>query len=348
MQTPGCRLEVCDLAKSYGSVTAADGVDLDLAPGELLTLLGPSGCGKTTVLQAIAGFVLPDRGDIRLDGASLLAVPPERRETAMLFQHYALFPHMNVRENVGFGPRMRGVPRAEAARSVAEALDLVRVPELAERYPRQLSGGQRQRVALARAVVTRPRVLLLDEPFGALDQNLRDDMQVELRKLQQRLGITTLIVTHDQKEALVLSDRIAVMRAGRVEQVGSPVEIYDRPRTRFVAQFMGVENILPAMLHGDGSADIAGLRVAGFAGAGPAEVAIRAEAIALAAPVPGRPSGMLTFSRVIGAAVRSEVAAPDGTVLTVVQPRGEADLPQPGEAVSIAVAAARCTLLWSA
>jgi ABC-type Fe3+/spermidine/putrescine transport system ATPase subunit len=223
------RLEVEGLVKAFGAVKAIDGVSLIVEPGEVLAVLGPSRCGKTTLLQSTAGFVTPDAGDIRVDGQSILGVPPERRRAAMVFQHYALFPHMSVRDNVGYGLRMTRTPKEEAAKRVEAALALVRIAALADRRPSQLSGGQRQRVALARAVVTNPRLLLLDEPLGALDRNLREEMQVELRKLQRNLGLTTVIVTHDQREAIVLSDRIALMKDGRIEQIGTPLEIHDSP-----------------------------------------------------------------------------------------------------------------------
>ncbi|MFI5011812.1 MAG: ABC transporter ATP-binding protein [Hyphomicrobiales bacterium] len=354
----GCQLTIAGFVKRFGDVRAADGIDLTVEPGHLLTLLGPSGCGKTTVLQAIAGFVDPDEGDIRIDGASLLPVLPERRETAMLFQQYALFPHLTVRDNIGFGLRMRGVPKQESAARILEALRLVQIEALADRFPRQLSGGQRQRVALARAVVTRPRILLLDEPFGALDQNLRDDMQVELRKLQQGLGITSLIVTHDQKEALILSDRIAVMNAGRIEQMGTPDEIYDRPCTQFVARFMGVENILPVAVaratSSETIASIAGVRVPGLAAiAGQpasAELAIRAEAIEMRLGVASGDSeaaGSITFARRIGSSVRYEVVIAPDLVVVVIQPRRQELGLSPGQAVALRFPPSRCTLLGS-
>jgi ABC-type Fe3+/spermidine/putrescine transport system ATPase subunit len=352
----GCRLTITGFVKRFGDVRAADGIDVEVEPGHLLTFLGPSGCGKTTVLQAIAGFVDPDEGDIRIDGASLLPVPPERRETAMLFQQYALFPHLTVHDNIGFGLRMRGVPKPESIARVKDALRLVQIESLADRYPRQLSGGQRQRVALARAVVTRPRVLLLDEPFGALDQNLRDDMQVELRKLQQNLGITALIVTHDQKEALILSDRVAVMNAGRIEQIGAPDEIYDRPRTRFVARFMGVENILPVGVEQEASGGsiirIAGTHIAGFAALDgrptSAELAIRAEAIEMragAASGDEEIAGSVTFVRRIGSSIRYEIAVAPNLVVIVIQPRRQEREASPGEAVALRFPPSRCTLL---
>ncbi|TMH17563.1 MAG: ABC transporter ATP-binding protein [Betaproteobacteria bacterium] len=226
--------------KVFGTVVAVDDVTLDIARGTIFSLLGPSGCGKTTTLRLIAGFEQPSAGEVYIRGKRVTAIAPYRRDFSMVFQSYALFPHLNVAENVAFGLRMRRVPRGARGTAVAEALDLVKLGALAERYPRQLSGGQQQRVALARAMVIKPAVLLLDEPLGALDE----EMQVELRQLQQRLGITAVFVTHDQEEALTLSDRVAVMRNGIIEQVGAPREIYDRPVNEFVAGFLGASNFL--------------------------------------------------------------------------------------------------------
>ena len=216
-----------NLVKRYGQTRALDGVSLAVAPGEFFTLLGPSGCGKTTTLRSVAGFVTPDAGDVAIDGAVVTGVPPHRRHVGMVFQHYALFPHRTVAQNVGFGLRMQRVDRAEIARRVDEAMALVQLPGYGERYPRQLSGGEQQRVALARALVTRPAVLLLDEPLGALDKKLRDHMKIELKRLQREVGITTIYVTHDQEEALTMSDRIAVMHRGRVEQVAPARSLRD-------------------------------------------------------------------------------------------------------------------------
>ena len=346
-----CRLEIDGVAKSYGGVRAVESVSLSVEPGEVLALLGPSGCGKTTLLQSIAGFVVPDAGDILLDGGSILATPPERRRTAMLFQQYALFPHMSVRDNIGFGLRMARVPKAEAARRVEAALALVRIAPLADRRPAQLSGGQRQRVALARAVVTEPRLLLLDEPLGALDQNLREEMQVELRKLQRKLGLTTVIVTHDQREAIVLSDRIAVMREGRIEQIGSPLEIHDHPRTRYVATFTGVENLLPATWQGDGSVTLAGRRIVGVqisdAPRGEATLAVRSEAIAVLPVGEGDLDGNVVFVQMLGASVRYEVVVAEGISIAVTEVRREAAPFAAGAAVSLRFAASRCTVLTS-
>lgn len=348
----GCDVRIQGLVKRYGGVTAVGGVDLTIPPGKLLTLLGPSGCGKTTILQSIAGFVIPDQGDVKVDGRSVLPVPPEKRETAMLFQHYALFPHMTVIDNIAFGLKMRRLARADIERAVRDTMRLVRIEDFAQRYPGQLSGGQKQRVALARAIVTRPKVLLLDEPLGALDQNLREAMQVELRKLQQALGITSLIVTHDQKEAIALSDFIAVMNGGRIEQIGTPLEVYDRPCNRFVAGFTGVENILPAtvLASADGRSDIRvfGLAVSGVPGAiqpvgSEAQVAVRAEALDLATEGEGI-DGTVTFARALGADVVYEVQAA-GQTLVVSAHRRDGAVFDTGAYVKVRPAAEHCVLI---
>src|SRR4051794_35309870 len=230
------------LSRSFGAVRALDRVDLAIRTGEFVALLGPSGCGKTTLLRCIAGLVSPTSGEILIDGQPITGVPVHKRDLGMVFQSYALFPHMDVGQNIGFGLKMRGVRGAEAGRRVEEALGLVQMVGYERRYPAQLSGGQEQRVALARALVTGPKALLLDEPFGALDAKLRESMQVELRRLQRRLGVTTIFVTHDQQEALSMADRVAVMRAGTIEQCDEPSRIYDEPLTPFVAEFIGQAN----------------------------------------------------------------------------------------------------------
>ena len=235
-------LRLAGLEKRYGATVAVAGIDLEVREGEFMTLLGPSGCGKTTTLGLIAGFFPPSAGEIYLKGQPVAGLPPFKRDIGVVFQDYALFPHMSAGENVAFGLRMRNIPATEMAQRVREALDLVQLGGLAERRPLELSGGQRQRVALARALVIRPAVLLLDEPLSNLDLKLREEMRVEIAGLQRRLGITTVFVTHDQGEALVMSDRIAVMNAGRIEQIGAPADIYERPATRFVAEFIGRMN----------------------------------------------------------------------------------------------------------
>jgi len=237
-------LKLDGIRKNYGTVAAVAGVDLVVDEGEFFTLLGPSGSGKTTLLRLIAGFERPDSGKIQLGGRDVTDVPPYARETNTVFQDYALFPHMTVAENIGYGLRIKGVPGAAREKRVQRALEMVRLAGLGHRRPNQLSGGQRQRVALARAVVNEPEVLLLDEPLGALDLKLRQEMQIELKQIQQEVGITFIYVTHDQEEALTMSDRLAVMTNGQIEQIGSPVDVYERPATEFVAGFIGISNVL--------------------------------------------------------------------------------------------------------
>ena len=257
MSATAYALEADRITKRYGSATALDGVSLTVGRGRFVTLLGPSGSGKTTLLMVIAGFTVPDSGALRLDGADILPLPPERRQFGMVFQGYALFPHLSVAENVAFPLRVRRTARAEIAARVAEALDLVQLGHLAARMPRQLSGGQQQRVALARALVFRPSLLLLDEPLSALDKNLRVSMQEELKALHERLGLTFVYVTHDQGEALSLSDEVAILNHGRLVQVGAPAALYDRPATPFVAGFLGRCNLLQAAVAGSDASSFA-------------------------------------------------------------------------------------------
>jgi putative spermidine/putrescine transport system ATP-binding protein len=237
-------VRVSGLRKRYGDVTAVDGVDVEIGRGEFFTMLGPSGSGKTTTLRMIAGFERPDEGTVELRGRDVSKLPPYARDVNTVFQDYALFPHMTVQENVEYGLRVKKVPRGDRRRRAEEALDLVRLAGYGGRKPSQLSGGQRQRVALARALVNRPQALLLDEPLGALDLKLRQELQVELKGIQQELGITFVYVTHDQEEALTMSDRLAVFNEGRIEQVGAPAEVYERPASEFIAGFVGVSNVL--------------------------------------------------------------------------------------------------------
>jgi putative spermidine/putrescine transport system ATP-binding protein/spermidine/putrescine transport system ATP-binding protein len=282
-----------DVVKRFGTFTAVHRMSLDIPEGSFVTLLGPSGCGKTTTLRMVAGLLDPTEGDISIAGRRVNDVPIHRRNLGLVFQNYALFPHKTVVDNVAFGLRYRDVPKADIERRVKEALELVQLPHLAGRYPKELSGGQQQRIALARAVVIEPDVLLLDEPLSALDANLREDMRVELKNIQKRIGVTSIFVTHDQSEALAMSDQIIVMSDGRVEQIGPPEQVYNTPETEFVARFLGAANILPAEALGvEGDMlilDVAGVgrlqvprkRAPKLAGAGAARLVVRAEKLHL-------------------------------------------------------------------
>ena len=329
----GAAIGLIDLEKRFDNVGAVLGLSLDIRAGEFITLLGPSGSGKTTTLMMVAGFETPSAGEITIDGRSIVATPPYRRDIGMVFQSYALFPHMTVAENIGFPLRQRRAPAATIRAEVGRALEMVRMPGYGARYPRQLSGGQQQRVALARAVVFHPRVLLMDEPLGALDKQLRDSMQLEIRRLHTELGITFVYVTHDQEEALVMSDRIAVMDAGRLEQIGSPEELYNRPANRFVASFIGESNFLSAIAVGteDGVAwtDVCGQRIGAAAAAAPpgaaVTLAVRPERLAFA-DAPRDAAVRINMLRAVvrdivfvGETTRTVVEAEGGTMLVVKQ-----------------------------
>jgi putative spermidine/putrescine transport system ATP-binding protein len=309
------------VSRHFGAVRAVDGVDLEIRPGEFFAMLGPSGSGKTTCLRLIAGFEQPTAGAIAIFGESAAGVPPYRRNVNTVFQDYALFPHLNVADNVAYGLMVRGVPRAERTRAAEEALALVRLPGYGARRPGQLSGGQRQRVALARALVNKPKVLLLDEPLGALDLKLRENMQEELKSLQRALGVTFVFVTHDQGEALSMADRIAVFNEGRIMQVGAPEDIYARPKTRFVADFVGSSNVLPP----DFMQRYCGQRVWG---------SLRPEAIRVRRETAGDgvPARVVSLS-FMGAATRLSLDA-EGLRLHATAPSGTT-LPSPGEAVML-------------
>ena len=327
------------LTKRYGSVLAVDDVSLDVAPGEFVTLLGPSGCGKTTLLKSIAGFLQPSEGQVVLHQTVINDVLPHLRQIGIVFQNYALFPHMTVAQNIGFGLRMRGRARSEIDRVAAEMLELVKLPGMGGRYPHQLSGGQQQRVALARVLAVKPVLLLLDEPFGALDKKLRVEMQIEVKQLVSELRMTTIFVTHDQEEAMLMSDRIAVMRSGRIVQCDTPQTIYDRPHDLFVADFIGASNLLEArVLDAMGAAARvaaggAELQVA-VAGSPPpvsvgeapedghAVLMIRPENLALGATaeVDGW-EGRVTFALHAGPTMEYEVAVGEGARLRVSRPR---------------------------
>jgi len=257
-------ISIREVSKHFGSIAAINGVDLEIGKGEFFALLGPSGCGKTTLLRMLAGFEIPSRGEIFIDSEQMSSVPPYQRPVNMVFQNYAIFPHMNVFQNIAFGLRKDRLPGDELEKQVNDALSLIKMEGFGERKPDELSGGQRQRVALARALIKKPKVLLLDEPLGALDKNLREQMQLELRQLQKTVGVTFVFVTHDQEEALSMSDRIAVMSAGKVLEVGSPDDLYEHPKTRFVADFLGTMNVFNGSIHArDGDSYIVDTRELG-------------------------------------------------------------------------------------
>ena len=323
---PTCpEIQLSNLEKRFGEIRAVDGVSLEVVGGEFFSLLGPSGCGKTTTLRMIGGFELPTGGRVLLRGRDVTMDPPDKRPVNMVFQNYALFPHLDVSENIAFGLRRRKVDKAEIKRRVGEALDLVHLAGYAKRKPNQLSGGQQQRVALARALVNRPNVLLLDEPLGALDLKLRKQLQVELKRIQVEVGITFVYVTHDQEEALTMSDRIAVMNHGRVEQLGTPDDLYERPRTRFVADFIGTTNLLCGSVEsiaagtaivrlGSGERCIVAGR--GLAVGDPVELSVRPESVEL------RPSNGTTHSPTPIAASVEHVAYLGSSVQYIVRTTG--------------------------
>lgn len=289
-------VSLSNIVKRFGDYTAVHQMSLEIPEGSFITLLGPSGCGKTTTLRMIAGLLDPSEGEIAIKGKRVNDVPIHKRNLGLVFQNYALFPHKTVAENVAFGLNYRDIGKEESRRKVAEALELVQLPDLGARYPKELSGGQQQRIALARAIVIEPDVLLLDEPLSALDANLREDMRVELKRIQQSIGVTTVFVTHDQTEALAMSDQIIVMSEGRVEQVGAPEDVYNTPATEFVAKFLGASNLLTAQCENVGNGGIE-LELQGFpriaiprerapklSGPGPVRLVIRAEKLHLKAP----------------------------------------------------------------
>jgi iron(III) transport system ATP-binding protein len=290
---------ITGLTKRYGHVGAVADLDLTVRPGELVALLGPSGCGKTTTLRLVAGFLAPDSGEIRVGDRVLssptVVIPPERRRMAMIFQSYALWPHMTVAQNVAYGLRFAGVPRPERERRVEAMLQVVQLGGYGARYPGELSGGQQQRVAVARALVVEPEILLLDEPLSNLDASLREEMRFEIRRLHEQFGITTLYVTHDQAEAMVISDRVAVLREGRVVQAGASRELFEQPRTRFVAEFIGKTNLIDAVADGPASVARGGLRLRvaadGLTERAPAVVSIRPHQIVLGPAGAGAPAG---------------------------------------------------------
>jgi len=347
----GVRLD--RVSKTYGPETVVREISLTIPQGEFFTLLGPSGSGKTTTLSMIAGFTLPSQGSIHIDGQDATRAPPRARGLGMVFQNYAIFPHLDVFGNVAFPLTVRKAPKAEIERRVAEALAMVKLTGFEKRFARQLSGGQQQRVALARAIVGQPRVVLMDEPLGALDKNLRYHMQVEIKEISRRLGMTVVYVTHDQEEALTMSDRIAIMDRGRIAQMGPPREVYERPESAFVAKFLGEANLIRARRR-DGA-----LRGAGDArfevAAGRPELAegqvfVRPEKVSLlpegAAPAANQVSGTVRHTAFLGNVVRYEVALPEGEVMLCDATNASGTvLRQPGEPVRLGWQAADALLL---
>jgi putative spermidine/putrescine transport system ATP-binding protein len=349
-------LRLSGISKRFSGHQAVADVSLSLAKGKLLTLLGPSGCGKSTLLRMVAGFEQPTAGAIEIQGQDVTRWNPERRPTAMVFQSYALFPHLTVFENVAFGLRLRKRSAGDIDRQVKEVLGLIRMESFVHRYPSELSGGQQQRVALARCLVIEPQILLLDEPLGALDRTLREQMQVELRKLQKQIGITMLVVTHDQEEAFVLSDYVAVMNAGRIEQYAAPTELYDKPASQFVARFMGIPNLLKgtvAQQQGQlrfrlGSNEGIGFPLdSGVAPGTAVVVALRPETLRLVAPqhADAHMQGDISFTSLVGSKINCEVAV-GGETLCVSVPRGPVN-PAVGDRVGIVVDPLHATALLS-
>ncbi len=330
-------LDLRNIRNRYGAVHALDGVSLSVAQGELVSLLGPSGCGKSTLLNTVSGFVTPDAGEVLIAGEPVGHLPPHRRPTAMVFQSYALFPHLDVFSNVAFGLRIRRQPSAVVERKVKAALDLVKLADFGGRLPRQLSGGQQQRVALARALVVEPKVLLLDEPFSNLDAKLREQMRIEVRALQRQVGVTTLFVTHDQEEAFELGDRVVLMNRGRIEQIGTAADLYEQPRTMFVADFIGRTNVLDGrVLRLDGEDAVVGIAAdrqveirARMPDARPGQAVrllLRPEQIAIATAAAGstaatenRLEGRIALAVHLGAAIRYSVETAGPTLMVMAQ-----------------------------
>jgi putative spermidine/putrescine transport system ATP-binding protein len=340
----------------FGEVVAANDISLDIRPGEFVSLLGPSGCGKTTLLKIIAGFVRPTSGAVLVDCASITHLPPNRRRIGIVFQNYALFPHMTVEQNVAYGLAAAGRPKAEIADVVAKILDVVRMEAFGKRLPRELSGGQQQRVALARCLAIHPRILLLDEPFSALDKNLRLDMQIEIKRLQRQSGITTVLVTHDQEEALSISDRIAVLSRGNLEQFASPADIYDRPASLFVNTFVGTANLIKGTIAAKSSMGTA-VRIAGgavvettlptpLAQGAAVLLSARPEGLRLARTGGALPA-RITAVMPLGPSLIYQLAVADGTAVKVVQDRGEGASDKPFEGdVSLIIDANRLSGLF--
>jgi putative spermidine/putrescine transport system ATP-binding protein len=346
------KLRTVALSKSYGAVVALSGAELDVQEGEFVTLLGPSGSGKTTLLMMVAGLVQPTAGEVWIDGRLSTYLPPHLRDIGMVFQNYALFPHLTVAENIAFPLRMRRQGEAEIGKEVARILDLVQLPAVAERLPRELSGGQQQRIALARCLVYKPSIVLMDEPLGALDKKLRDQMQLEIKALQRRLGITVVYVTHDQEEAMTLSDRICLMNHARIEQIDTPEGLYFRPRSVFAADFLGDSNIFKGRLAAGGRLEgPGGLAVKGAAGAaaGPVTAIVRPESMRLLGAgesAEGEAAGVIDNVVFVGGFMRVFVRLADGTILQIKGPTGPGlELPAPGLVARIGWPAAATVLI---
>ena len=336
----GTPVSLRNLTRAFGATKALDGMSLDIAPGELVALLGPSGCGKTTALRIVAGFEFADSGEVLVNGRDVSEVPAARRDMGMVFQSYSLFPNMSALDNVGFGLRMRKTAAAQRRRKAAELLDMVGLSAQAGQYPHQLSGGQQQRVALARALAIEPHVLLLDEPLSALDAKVRLQLREQIRTLQQRLGTTTIFVTHDQEEALSMADRVGVMRDGRLEQVADPSELYSRPATAFVAEFVGTMNRLPGELAGPGTVTVLGASCAVIEGghasgptSGPVDVLVRPEGLTVA-PASGG-NGIVSGRTFLGAVTRLAVLLSGDTEVRVDVPSATALAMAPGTSVQV-------------
>jgi len=349
-------VELRNITLAYGSFVAVEGVSLSIPKGTFLTLLGPSGCGKTTILRSIAGLVDPTAGDIEIAGRRVNDVPIHKRNIGLVFQNYALFPHKTIFDNIAFGLKYRNVPKATIAEKVKRALDVVRLPGVEKKLPSELSGGQQQRIALARAIVVEPDVLLLDEPLSALDANLREEMRVELKQIQRQTGITTIFVTHDQGEALAMSDVVVVMNKGRIEQMGSPFEVYEHPQTEFVAGFLGNANFLPATVAAQHGASVQ-VRLAGggellvgggctrpVAAGDAVKVVVRAEKVMLAphssVPLPGR----ITDVDYLGALARYEVELSGGQRLRALSSLHQKAMSL-GETVGVTIDPEHCRIL---